>query len=394
MKGQCSYIRVFAAACLGMLLFGISITSLGAVLPSLINTWNLDILEAGSLSSLLPFGILAGSLIFGPVADRYGYRMLFIICSILVIIALEGIAFATELHILQVAFFVIGFGGGALNGGTSALVAGISSSAPGRSSANLSLLGVFYGLGALGIPALLALLPSGISYQAKLGYTGLALVLPVLYFFFIKFPAAKQSEAMPLRAIFALAKDPVLILVGLFLFFESAVEGVISNWTTTFLQMGKNFTSAASLLGLSIYVLSLTLTRLLLAALLRKFRSDRIIILSLVIILCGLIAIMVFPGTIAAMTGIILLGIGTAGVFPVMLGYVGGFFSEQKGTAFSIVFFIAVTGNILVNYLTGVFSRQYGMGSFPVILLVCTGFLALLLTIILRRFHNRTFRNR
>lgn len=389
MKGTYSFNRVFIAACLGMLLFGIVLTSLGAVLPSLISTYKLDILEAGSLASLLPFGILAGSLVFGPVADRYSYRILFIICSLLIIIGLEGIAFSSGLHILQVAFFIIGFGGGALNGGTSALVADISSSGTGHSSANLSLLGVFFGIGALGMPLLLALLPEGAAYQKQMGYTGIMLFLPVFYFAATTFPAPKHSQRVPLRSVLALIKDAGLILPGLFLFFESAVEGIINNWTTTFLQTEKNFASAGSLLALTIYVLSLALTRLLLAALLRKIRSDRVIIISVIIILSGVLTLMMFPGHIYAMAGLVLLGIGTAGGFPVMLGYVGNLFTGLRGTAYSLAFFIAVTGNIIVNYLTGVFSRQYGIHVFPLVLLVCTGFLALLLAVVLIKLRDK-----
>jgi len=389
MRDSYNYNRVFAAACLGMLLFGIVLTSLGAVLPSLINTWKLDILEAGSLASLLPFGILAGSLVFGPVADRYSYRILFIICSLLVIAGLEGIAFSPGLHILQASFFIIGLGGGALNGGTSALVADISAAGTEHRSANLSLLGVFFGLGALGMPLLLALLPEGTPYQEQVSYIGIALVLPVIFFAITVFPAPKQSERVPLRSVFALVKDPGILLPGFFLFFESAVEGIINNWTTTFLQLGKSFASAGSLLALTIFVLSMTVTRIVLAALLRKIPSGRIIIISVMIILCGGVTLLVFPGHGYAVAGLVLLGIGTAGGFPVMLGYVGSFFTALRGTAFSLVFFIAVTGNILVNYLTGVFSRQYGMNAFPVVLLVCTVFLAIFLSVVLIKLRDK-----
>ena len=57
---------VFAAACLGMLLFGIVFLSLGSVNNMLAERFHLDDNGIGTLTALLPFGILAGSLIFGP----------------------------------------------------------------------------------------------------------------------------------------------------------------------------------------------------------------------------------------------------------------------------------------------------------------------------------------
>ena len=133
--------KVFVAACMGMLLFGIAMISLGSILPSIIENFDLNTLEAGSLASILPTGILLGSLVFGPIVDRYSYKNLLIICTLFIIVGLEGIAFSSGLLFLQLSFFLIGFGGGALNGGTNALVADISEARPEKRSANLSLLG-------------------------------------------------------------------------------------------------------------------------------------------------------------------------------------------------------------------------------------------------------------
>ena len=61
---------VFGAACLGMLLFGIVFLSLGSANNMLAERFNLDNNSIGTLTALLPFGILAGSLIFGPIVDQ------------------------------------------------------------------------------------------------------------------------------------------------------------------------------------------------------------------------------------------------------------------------------------------------------------------------------------
>src|SRR3954469_9406638 len=84
--------QVFAAACLGMLLFGIVFLSLGSVNNMLAERFKLDDQAIGTLTALLPFGILAGSLIFGSIVDRFGYRWLLVISSLIVGSALEGIA--------------------------------------------------------------------------------------------------------------------------------------------------------------------------------------------------------------------------------------------------------------------------------------------------------------
>ena len=107
MTAKYSFWPVFTAACLGMLLFGIVIISLGSILPSILEKFDLNKIQAGSLASILPAGILLGSLVFGPVVDRYSYRNLFIISAIFIIAGLEGIGIARGLFTLQASFFLI-----------------------------------------------------------------------------------------------------------------------------------------------------------------------------------------------------------------------------------------------------------------------------------------------
>jgi FHS family glucose/mannose:H+ symporter-like MFS transporter len=373
-----SFWSVFTAACLGMLLFGIVIISLGSILPAIIENFDLDKIQAGSLAAILPAGILIGSLIFGPVVDRYSYRNLFIICAIIIIAGIEGIAFAKSLFTLQASFLLIGFGGGVFNAGTSALVADISEERPEKRSANLSLLGVFYGIGALGIPVLIAVLSSSWSFEKILQFIGIAIILPLVYFACISYPPAKQKQGIPLKSGLGLIKDKHLVILGMFLFFESAVEGIISNWTTTFLQNENTINSADALYALSIYILSLTLTRLVLSSLLRRIKPIYILQFSIGVIFIGLLLLLVSHTWIWFVPCFVLLGIGTASGFPVILGYVGELYKDLRGTAFGLVFFIAILGNTFMNYGMGIIAQKFGIDKYPQVLMICTFFLLLI----------------
>ena len=107
---------VFAAACMGMLLFGIALITLGSVAPDLTSKLKLDTRSAGTLFSILPFGILIGSVIFGPIADQFGYKRLMVLSCFGFFLSFEGIAFADSIAPLRTTIFFVGFYRKIING--------------------------------------------------------------------------------------------------------------------------------------------------------------------------------------------------------------------------------------------------------------------------------------
>jgi fucose permease len=391
MTDQFSFKKVFAAACMGMLMFGIIMITLGSILPSLVEKFQLNEFDAGALTSVLPLGILLGSLLFGPIVDRHSYKHLLVVCSLIIIAGMEGIAYTDSLFMLHGSLLVIGIGGGAINGGTNALVADISGSGAKRRSANLSFLGVFFGFGALGMPLLLAVLSQDFSYFHIISVIGLLLLLPVIYFFTITFPQAKQKHSVPIARSFQLVKDTNLVLLGLVLFFQSGIEGIVNNWSTLYLINESNFIQDNALFALSIFVLSLTLTRIWLTFLLNHVRSYRVLIISVISTITGILIIMVTSVPNREIIGLALLGAGLAAGFPVILSYVGALYPHLSGTAFSLVLVIALVGNILFNLAMGLVSNSYGIGVYPPLVLLCITGMAATLMVTLKRISKDTY---
>ena len=143
----------FVSAFVGILLFGVSMVMIGSVLPILKSRMGLTDIVAGGLFSILPFGLLIGSIYFGPVSDKYGYRLVLATASLFLAIGFAGIGHSLSLWLLRVCILFFGIGGGVINGATSALIADMSS--VDKKVANLNLLGVFFGLGAFCMPIVL-----------------------------------------------------------------------------------------------------------------------------------------------------------------------------------------------------------------------------------------------
>ena len=348
---------VFASACLGMLLFGVALTSLGSVAPGLREKFVLDEIAAGTLFSILPLGILGGSLLFGPIVDRNGYRLLLSASCIILAAGFEGLAFAPAAWMLRIFILLIGLGGGAINGATNALVADISENDKG---ANLSLLGVFFGLGALGMPLILGILEEKFSFAIIVASVGILSAAVGILFLLLKLPPPKLVQGIPLKKGVTFLRDDVLLVIALFLFLQSSFEGIINNWTTTFMIDYMAAPASSALFSLSLFVAGMTLMRLLTGSFLRGIPVKRILAASFVLIITGLILIMAGSPLALAMTGFMVLGAGLAGGFPIMLGFVGARYAGLSGTAFSFVLVIALIGNMVINYLMGIISDRFG----------------------------------
>lgn len=369
---------LMAVCFLGMLSFGIVLTTLGAVLPSLVQRFGIAKADAGALLTLMSFGILVGSVVFGPIVDRRGYKGMLVLAIALIVAGLEGIAFAPTVGWLRGAVALIGFGGGIVNGGTNALVADLS--ADGR-GAGLSLLGVFFGVGAVGVPFALALLLGHAAYSAIIASVGGLVLLPLLLAASARYPAPKQTQGFPLSEAGALLRDPVLLLLGAMLFLESGMEISVGGWTATFFQEELGVGGQRALEILSLYWLGMMLARLVLGSLLKRVAPARALFGCLGVAFVGALLLIGTRNVMVSGVGVFCLGAGFAATFPVVLGFVADRYALLSGTAFSVVIVMALCGGMLLPFATGALGAQYGLrGSFlivPTALVVLAGLLGI-----------------
>jgi MFS family permease len=343
---------------MGMLLFGVAMITLGSVVPDIRMKLSLDEVSAGTLFSILPIGIMAGSLLFGPLADRNGYRILLAVSCIILFAGFEGVAFSGSVGLLRLFVLLIGIGGGAVNGATNALVSDISETGKG---ANLSLLGVFFGIGALGMPLITGLLRNIVGYESIIASVGVLSLLAGAFFLTIRFPPPKQEKSLPVSHNLKLLKDGTLLLISFFLFFQSSFEGIINNWTTSYIIDQFNVQTARALFALSAFVAGMAAMRVVTGGFMRSVPEKRIFSGCFVLILSGLALLKAVPSYSVAVAALFILGAGLSYGFPVMLGFIGNRFADVSGTAFSIALVIALVGNMSVNYAMGFIAKFLGI---------------------------------
>ncbi len=341
-----------------MVLFGISLITLGAVLPDLKERLGLDEISSGTLFAILPLGILFGSMVFGPVCDRFSYKVLLSLSSFFLFAGLMGIALSHSINVMKISIFLMGFGGGAINGAANALVSDISEK---NRTADLSFLGAFFGVGALGIPFLLGLLERSFSFEIIVVSISCGTLVAGLFFALIKYPPPKQPLGFPVGKALRMLKDNLLLIIAFFLFFQSSSEAIFNNWTTSFIPDRMTVNQSVSLYALVSFVAGMTAMRFLLGKLFRLFSVSRILSWSFTFLLTGLALLRLAYSISAAIPALILIGAGLAAGFPVMLGIVGSRYREFSGTAFSAVLVVGLLGNMAINYLMGIVAKVYGV---------------------------------
>jgi MFS family permease len=390
--------RVFIAACLGMLLFGIVFLSLGSAVNMLAERFGLDDAAIGTLTVLLPAGILAGSLVFGPIADRFGYRWMLVVASLMVGVGLEGLAFATSKPLVQGLVFLIGLSGGVLNGATNALAAEVSE---GQRGARLSLLGVFFGIGALAMPTTLAILSRHFALSTVVAGIGALVIIPAAYCLAIEFPPPKQRAGRAsLLNGFRLLRDPIVLFAGVALAVQSGMEGMSNDWMARFFRnvtltptsSAAGFVAADRLplaewkmqLGLAALTLGMMLARLALSRLLKLVDSRTVLLGSVAVTAFGVTLLRTAPGYGPALAGALLVGAGLAAGFPVVFSYIGDVHPQDCGAAFSAILVLALLGNMAINKTLGYVAQRFGVQHYASMMYACLAVSAILLFVVVR----------
>lgn len=373
--------QVFIAACIGMSFFGISMMVMGALLPLLSGKFALDTAQATTLVAFLPIGMLIGSTVFGPIVDRYGYKALLIISCALVLFGLEGMLLFDNILFVQLSIMSIGLGGGVLNGETNAMVSEIYDDT--KRESKLSFLGIFYGIGALGIPLLLSNLGNIYSYSQIIRGLEAILVLGLIYCIIISYPTPKHQQGFPIKESFKLLRNKHLLLLAFILFFQSGIEGSTNNWTVLYLVNNSFTTQEVALLSITVMIISLTTARILLVWILKKIEPNKILIFSLLLAILGYI-LLIQPNYVTTFIGMTFIGLGLASTFPIILGKIGTLYSSLSGTAFSIALVMALIGNNILNSITGIFTGTITPVLYPVLMIASL--------IIMLLLNKRTFK--
>jgi len=372
--------RLQFSAWAGIFVFGIVMAILGAILPSLFDRIGFGAAAAGNLFLTMNFAMLAMTVSFGPLVDRFGFKPLLAVSSLLVAVAFLLLSRAASYGLILAAAVVLGFGGGGLNGATNALTSDLHEGRE-RGSA-LNVLGIFFGIGALAIPFLIGTLRERLGIPAILLIAAAASLVPFVIYIVLRFPRAKQARGFPLSEAAGIARSPVLWLCALILFFQSGNEFTAGGWISTYLQKIHGLGPDAAALVLAAYWAAIMSGRLLSSRLVRRVRNETLILASAALALAAASLLALAPSGASAAAGAVALGLGFAAIYPTTLAVVGGRFAALSGTAFGVAIAVGLVGGMVAPWLAGRIAEASSLRHSLVIPIVnCAAIVALALLV-------------
>lgn len=216
--------------------FAMTTDSVGTIIPSVIEEFNLGMTAAGSFHYASMSGIGIAAILLGFLADRIGRKGTILLGLILFGVTSGLFAAGNDFGLFVVLLFVSGLGIGIFKSGALALIGDVSRSTREHAS-NMNLVEGFFGVGAIVGPALVTMLLQGGASWKWLYLIAAALVaLLVIGTALAPFPrqvVQEEDKADPRDAI-RMMSDPYALFFAVLLMLYVAAEAAIYVWAPTY----------------------------------------------------------------------------------------------------------------------------------------------------------------
>lgn len=339
---------------LSMTVFGMYENMTGPAIPSIVSQFSTSYTSIGTMLLLCTLGYLFGTLVGGAATDKFGFKPIFVISFVLVIISALLLRYAQNFYVLVSLFVLMRIGFGGFETGCNSLGAKIFL----RSSAvMMNVMHLFFGVGSItGSQLIGRLLDAGSKwYSAYVSGTliaaaGLAMCL------FIVFPSSKDGEEhSDLKSFKNLPKilnDKILWILMLALGFSELMELGTAGWLVNYLETTKGFSPKDAAFYLTMFFVFFSVARLF-----GGWIAEKIGYIKFVAI-CGISSsILFFIGYIFGGNLTIfyaLAGAPIAMLFPTIMAIIIKHYKTNIGTIMGIIIALAGFVYMLFSQLVGV----------------------------------------
>ncbi|MCR4403659.1 MAG: MFS transporter [Firmicutes bacterium] len=350
----------------GFVIFGMTNTMTGPLLPSLRLDYQLSLSRAGSLFTVQFAGFILSVLVGGVLADTFGKRKFVVATTAILICGLTLIGCFRNVWLLDLGFFAMGVGFGGFDAGLAPLVGDLNAH---RRAFALNLLHTFFGVGALVGPLWAGYIVAG-SVTWRYAYLAMAACSLVFLLAFgarriaPRLGAPRPAGEKPSRErLSSLAFDRRLMLLAGLVCVYVGVESGVSAWVFSFLTAALRATREVATGAVSLFWASLTLGRLVSAYVSERLgHSSFIACCCAGSVLAGL-PLMMGPGVGAALASCVALGFFFSGIFPTIMAQGTSLFPGSTGSVTGMLVAAGAAGGAVFPWLIGLVSDAFSLST-------------------------------
>lgn len=360
---------------LAFISLGLPDALLGAAWPSMYPQFDVPVSYAGIISMIIALGTVVSSLQSDRLTKKLGTGKVTALSVLMTAMALFGFATSHSFGMLCLWAIPYGLGAGSVDASLNNYVA------LHYESRHMSWLHCMWGVGASAGPYIMGYaLTAGWGWNS--GYHIIAVLQIVLTAILLcSLPLWKQRPAEVLQdgkvqPAKALSIREVLQLAGareiLVCFFcYCALEQTTGLWASSYLTLHKGVSADTAATFASMFYLGITVGRALSGFLTMKLNDVQMIRLGEVIIGIGVLVMLLPFGQSLSLTGLILIGLGCAPVYPCVIHSTPAHFGADKSQAIiGIQMACAYVGTCLMPPVFGLIANHITVALLPVYLLI------------------------
>lgn len=374
---------------LAFISLGLPDSLLGSAWPVIHQELQVPLSYAGAVTMIVSFGTICSSLMSERLTKKLGVNIVTVCSVLLTAIALYGFSTASAFWMLCLWGIPYGLGAGAIDAALNNYVA------LHYNSRHMSWLHCFWGVGTIISPYIMSYALTTSVWQN--GYRMVAfLQMGITVILLVTLPVWKvnrkaneqkagQAAVIGIRGALKIKGVPQLLL-GFFSY--CSLESTLLLWSSSYLVGAKGVTAQKAAAFASLFCIGITAGRFLSGLVTEKLGDYNLIRIGTGILLLGCIA-MILPlkTDVAALGGLVVMGLGCAPVYPSIIHATPDNFGAQNSQAIiGIQMASAYVGSTFMPPVFGLIANHISVALMPFFVLF---FIVLMYIMVKKTFQNR-----
>lgn len=358
-----------------MLFYAMSLTMLGPLMPSIVEGYNLQLSEAGLISTFQSIGGIIFTILGGVLADHIKKSRLIGVTFFIYSTSMLAIALAPTYAAILALFFIVGASTRMLDVLLNSYISDLN---PTRRGFYINLLGISFSIGGLSGPMFSTLFRNwGMKWNNTFLILGIACTLITVFYVYMQ-KSVKEDElrystrkAADYRELLTSTR---LLTLCLIMFIYSGYQSGVSTWMPMFMEKSLLAGPFLSSLAVSLFYIGLIAGRALSSYIFNERQAkNRILFGSLaggMLLILGIMAGR--PVLMAVFSGVS--GFLACSVLPLTITFACNYYPESSGAVSSIILLNSVLSWMIFPWLIGFVadntSFQWGMMTTAICLLL------------------------